>query len=574
MNTVSALFAHRAALMPAAPAILAPDGTVTTYAELRTEVDLLATRLRAHGVGLDRPVGIQAGRGREAVVLMLAVLAAGGHYLPLDPSQPEARTRQLAVITGMRMILPTDLDDPPAAQARPTSWPAPEPGDPAYVMFTSGSTGEPKGVLCSQGAVAHLVTGLDALDLSTQDRVLHFAPLGFDAATFEVFAPLCAGSTVAIAPPGRVELHELAAFMADAGVTVAWLTAGLCHALADTDVPLPSTLRCLIAGGDVVRPASLHRMATANPDLRLVNGYGPTECTTFSTLHPVDTTVLDAASTVPIGQPLPGTRTHVLTPELTLAPPGAVGELYVAGPGLGIGYLGDPRATAAAFRPDPFAAKPGGRMYRTGDRVRALADGSLDFVGRSDRQLKIRGFRVEPGEVEAALLAHPGVAQAAVVGVADQSGAKSIVAYVVPTPGHADDPAAVKTWLADRLPSHLVPALIVGLPRFPLRTNGKVDYAALPRPVPTVARTVATPATPAQSMVLDVWREVLGVPEVGPADNFFALGGDSLLMMRVAAILRERSGRRVSLYDLLAAETAGELAEHLELSAAPAADQP
>lgn len=319
-------------------------------------------------------------------------------------------------------------------------------------------------------------------------------------------------------------------------------------------------MRLLFSGGDTVRADVVRQAAALAPETVLVNGYGPTECTTFATLQPgLGALAADGRSTMPIGRPLAGVAAHVLDDRLAPVPDGETGQLYVSGPNLARGYHARPGATAARF----VAGPDGTRRYRTGDLVRRLPGGALEFLGRADRQVKIRGFRVEPGELEAVLGEHPDVRAAAAVGVPDEAGGSRLLAYVVPERDEADL-SALRTWLAERVPAYLVPSSVLRLPALPLSPNGKVDVAALPVPGEPSAETGPAPVTPAEKLVAETWQAVLGVDAVGMDDNFFELGGDSLRMNRVAAELRRATGLPIALADLLLAETAGELARSLE----------
>jgi amino acid adenylation domain-containing protein/non-ribosomal peptide synthase protein (TIGR01720 family) len=431
----------------------------------------------------------------------------------------------------------------------------------AYAMYTSGSTGNPKGVLVEHRGVVRLVCDTDYVDLAPDDVVAQLASVSFDAATFEIWGALLNGGCVAPAPPGVPSVAELGAFLAASRATVAFLTTGMFNEVADADVTVFAGLRHLITGGEAASAKHVALVRERYPDLELSNGYGPTENTTFTTCHRLPAEV---PATVPIGHPITGTTVHVLDRHLRPVPPGAEGELYTGGAGLARGYLNRPGLTAARF----VAAANGERLYRTGDLVRQRPDGTLEFLGRDDDQVKIRGFRIEPGEVEAALRRHPGVADAAVVARVEPAGHKRLVAYVV---GQAPD---LRAFLAERLPGHLVPSAFVALDRLPLTPNGKVDRRALPAPHGTADDTYVAPANPVEEVLAGIVAEVLGLDRVGTTDDFFALGGDSLLGVRVLSRVRDRLHVELPARALFTAPTVAGLAAGIEAGRNPAATSP
>ncbi|MFF2149141.1 amino acid adenylation domain-containing protein [Kitasatospora sp. NPDC058190] len=531
-------FAEQARRTPDAPAVR--DGArELTYRELDHWSDRVAARLLAEGLAPEARVALPMDRSAELVVAQLAVLKAGGAYLPVDQRAPEERRRALLARAGAARRL-TAEQVAAAREEAAGSAPALTPADPdrlAYVMFTSGSTGEPKAVAVRHRDVASLATDSRFAD-GRCERVLLHSPVAFDAATFEVWAPLLNGGCVLVAPDGPVDAALLRRLAGADGPTALWLTAGLFRLLAQDAPDCFAGLRTLWTGGDTVPAAAVRRVLAACPGLTVVDGYGPTETTTFATSFAL-TEAAAVPDTVPIGRPLDDRRVHVLDRRLRPVPPGCAGELYVAGEGVARGYLGRPGETAARFLADP-AGPPGARMYRTGDLARRRPDGAVEFLGRADDQVKIRGFRVEPGEVEAALAAHPRVADVAVAVREDHSGAKRLVAYVVGPAGA--DPEDLRAFAARTLPDYLVPAAFVPLPALPLSRNGKVDRRALPAPDRehgTGHRERVEPRTEAERRVAEVFGEVLDTPPPGVRDGFFELGGDSILSIRLAARLAE-----------------------------------
>jgi amino acid adenylation domain-containing protein len=580
-ETVPAGFARAAAAFPEATALVCGDELVS-YAELDARVARLAAELRRRGAATTDVVGVCLGRSADAVVALLAVWRAGAAYLPLDPEYPDSRLAFLIADSGARLVV-TDAALasrlPPgtglvtvgvtAAAAGPGQSNAagqhsqqgggqwPEPGDPAYLIYTSGSTGQAKGVLVEHGALAGRVHWMRVeYGLRLGDRVVQFASLSFDTHAEELYPALTAGSSVLLLPDGAITLPDVLRGQAGREVTVLDLPTAYWHQLTQAldDVAWPEPLRLVIIGGEQAHAAAVARWRARFGDrVRLVNTYGPTEATIVATACELG--AADTTGYPPIGRPVGGTIAYVLGPHGELVPPGAPGELYLGGEGLARGYLGRPALTAGQFVPDPY--RPGSRLYRTGDRVRQRADGELEFLGRFDEQLKVRGYRVEPDEVVAALLRHPAMRQAAVTAAEDR-----LVAYVA---GSAD-PDELRRHLAVMLPPHLVPTVWVPLDTLPLTINGKVDLAALPAPVPVRATEFVPPRSAAEVLVARVWATVLGLDagQVGALDDFFGLGGHSLLAVRVAALVSNAVDAELPLRTVFDHHTVAELAVAVE----------
>ncbi|MGW5658706.1 non-ribosomal peptide synthase/polyketide synthase [Streptomyces sp. NPDC003758] len=530
------LFAEQARRTPEAIAVRDGERELT-YRQLADWSGRLAARLPADGLAAEDRVALLMDRSAELVVAQLAVLVAGGTYLPVDTRAPEERRRALLAQAGATLRL-TAADVTAARTAPPT--PAAQAADPdrlAYVMFTSGSTGRPKAVAVRHRDIAALATD-SRFAGGVCARVLLHSPVAFDAATFEVWAPLLTGGCVVVAPGQNVDAALVRRLAADGGLTALWLTAGLFRLLAQDAPDCFRGLRQVWTGGDVVPAQAVRRVLAACPGLTVVDGYGPTETTTFATSFPLGDPAT-VPGTVPIGHPLDDMRVHVLDTRLRNVPPGWAGELYIAGEGVARGYLGRPGDTAARFLADPFGP-PGTRMYRTGDLARRRPDGTVEFLGRADDQVKIRGFRVEPGETEAALATHPDVVDVAVLAREDRPGAKRLVAYVVGPAG--DDPDELRDFAARALPDYLVPAVFVRLDALPLSGNGKVDRAALPVPETLDGRERVEPRTEAERRTAQVFGDVLGIEPPGVEDDFFGLGGDSILSIRLASRLAEAFG--------------------------------
>ncbi|WP_369679405.1 non-ribosomal peptide synthase/polyketide synthase [Streptomyces albidoflavus] len=543
--TVVEGFAARVAATPDAVALVC-GGRTLTYRELDRRAAELAGALAERGVGAESRVGLLLARSAEVVVAMLAVLKAGAVYVPLHPDSPEERTRSLLTRSRAVLVL-TDQDrstvagfpalraDASAAGSSPLPAAAPLPDALAYVMFTSGSTGVPKGVAVPHAAVTAL-----AADTRWQGgahtHVLFHSPHSFDAATYEIWVPLLRGGTVTVAEE-EISPSVLRRAVAG-GVTAVFLTKALFDLLAEEDPECFAGLREVWTGGEAASPAAMARVQQAVPELALVHVYGPTETTTFAvcgTLSPADT----RDTPVPLGSAMDGTGAHILDAALAPVPVGTAGELYLGGTGLARGYDGRPDLTATRFVPDP--ERPGGRLYRTGDLVRRRPDGRIDFLGRTDTQVKIRGHRIEPAEIETALLADPAVTRACVVAREDRPGARRLVAYLVATA--PQDPSALRDRLARTLPEYMVPAAFVTLDTLPLTPNGKIDQRALPAPGPATAQApYRAPRDETERALCELWAGLLGVERAGADDDFFALGGDSVTALKALSRLRRTLG--------------------------------
>jgi natural product biosynthesis luciferase-like monooxygenase protein/amino acid adenylation domain-containing protein len=583
------LFAAQAARTPEAPAVISDDATVS-YGELDLASSRLARYLRALGVGPETRVGVLFDRAEQAVAPVLGVLKAGGAYVPFATSTPRERLADALEDSGIRVVVTTEehagavppgvravrVDADAAAIVAAGDEPvhAPVDGDAlAYVIYTSGSTGRPKGVMVHHGAVANLTQAfIRAHGFHAHHRILVIPPLFFDASVGDIFPALAVGAAVVFHPdPSQLNAAELLRFSTRHGITAVDTAAALWKTWTDE---LTATgrgignapLELMMVGAETIPmdTARAWRAATGGK-VRLVNHYGPTETTVCATVHfdPEQPEEARSAS-FPIGRPLANARAYVLDAALHPVGVGAYGELYIGGAGVARGYHQRPSLTAGAFVPDPFSGHAGARMYRTGDRVRWLADGALEFVGRTDHQLKVRGYRIEAGEVEAALRTHPAVRDALVLARDDAPGGRRLVAYVTPSDGALPAEAELRGHLSALLPEYMVPAAVVALDAFPVTPNGKVDRRALPAPQYAGDEgAYVAPRTPLERVLAGMWSELLGVARVGMDDDFFALGGHSLLATQMAARVLQTFGVEMPLRYVFDRSTVAGLAQAL-----------
>ncbi|MER6363952.1 amino acid adenylation domain-containing protein [Kitasatospora sp. NPDC001527] len=573
---------EQAARTPDAVA-LAHDGGTVTYAELNTRANRLAHHLTAAGVGPESPVALLMERSVDLVVATLAVLKAGGCYVPMHASLPPERMAALLADTGAPVLL-TDRAEPGFAHTATVVRPGDEAGRPdhdpalpvhpdrlAYVMFTSGSTGTPKGVAVRHRDVVDLADDRRWRD-GRHERILLHSPHAFDAATYELWTPLLHGGTVVVAPPGTLDAAALHALATRHAVSAVFLTKALFDLVAEQAPETFRALRVVCTGGEAASGTLMRRVLDHCPDLLLAHVYGPTEATTFATFHHLVPADLDGAR-APIGLPLDNMRAHVLDARLQPVPPGVPGELYVSGAGLARGYWRRAALTAERFVADPY--DEGGRMYRTGDLVRRRADGAIEFLGRIDGQVKLRGFRIELGEIEAVLSRHPAVRQVIVVAREDRPGDTRLVGYcAVPAAAldaHPDLATGLRRFAADTLPGYMVPSAVVVLPALPLNANGKVDRRALPAPDLGADTAGRAPRDEREQALCALFGELLGIDDITIDDDFFALGGHSLLATRLVGRVRADLGAELAIADLFQAPTVAALAARIAgASARPA----
>lgn len=575
-DTAHGRFSHWVHETPDAVAVVSGESRMT-YRRLDEESDRVAGLLLETGVRPEEPVALLMERSATLFAAVLGVLKAGACYLPLHDAYPDERMARILELAGNPVV----LADPPSASARtlpgvepmiveagggparevpavPTA--AAGPGSPAYVMFTSGSSGEPKGVVVSHANVLDLVSD-PCWDSGHHRSVLMVAPHAFSVSAYEILVPLLRGGTVVTAPSGPVGVSDLARLIREHGISGMHLTAGLFRVLAEEDPGCLSGLREVLTGGDTVSADAVRSVMLACPDLVVRTTYGATETTLFTVSAPVASPPAPG-SRLPVGLPMAGVGAHVLDDALRPVPDGEKGELHLDGPRLALGYLDRPDITAERFT-EPTDGS-GRRTYRTGDLVRRRSDGVIEVVGRVDQQVKIRGFRVEPGEVEAALSRMPEIAHATVVPQDFPPGGTGLAAYVVPVAGRTVDLDGARDLVRRLLPEYMVPSAFAVMSALPLTPNGKVDRSALPRLTADRTAARAEPRGATERLVCELFSDVLGSSPIGPDDDFFELGGQSLLAMRLLNRLEGETGVALRVIDLLDASTVRSLASAVD----------
>lgn len=567
--SVHELFQLQVAASPDAIALSTGSNTLT-YAALNEQANQLARLLLRHGVAPGARVGVCLERSFQCIISLLAILKTGAVYVPLDPEYPRDRLAFMVRDADVNLVLTATetanalpagtkriLLDAEAASLR---------GDPAidlpknssaedvaYIMYTSGSTGQPKGVAVRHRGIVRLVKGTHYASFDPGEVFLHFAPLCFDASTFEIWGPLLNGARLAVYPPEFESLEQFESILEPEGVTTLWLTAGLFHEMVEHHLSGLKNIRQLLAGGDVLSVPHVLEFLRRFPDCQLINGYGPTENTTFTCCYrfPPD---WPGISSAPIGRAISNTQVYILDQHMAPVPVGVAGELCIGGDGLARGYVNSSELNEARFVPDPFDPRPGSRLYRTGDQARFLPDGMIEFLGRTDDQVKMNGFRIHLGEVEAALRQVPGVRDVVVLAEAASHGSKQLLAWVVLGEGLPAD--SLRESAAAKMPSFMVPAVFIPIDRLPLTPNGKIDRQRLPRPAQAAVHTAhgaLAPANAVQERLLQIWQAVFERNDLTVADNFFTLGGHSLLATRVVSRINAAFGCHLSVSALFEA---------------------
>ena len=564
---------------------IAYEGIELTYRELNQRSNQLGHYLQSRGIAPGDRVGICVERSPELVIGLLGILKAGGAYVPLDPNYPAERLDFMVKDSEIKILLvqPKFTQKITAPESRlvliDNEWPtiaqeSQENPDsrttsdyPAYILYTSGSTGRPKGVcLCHRNAV-RLVIHANYADLGSDQVVFQFVSISFDVSVFEIWGALLNGARLAIFPAYTPSVTELGEWILQHKVTTMWLTSGLFHQMMEDEAGhYFRYVRQLLAGGDVLSLRLVRKFLKQYPECRLINGYGPTENGTFSTCGELREMSLDAGSVI-IGKAIANSTAFVLDHEMRPALMGEAGELYLGGHGLAHGYWRQPELTAEKFVPNPFTDISGDRLYRSGDLGRYLPDGNLEFLGRTDSQVKLRGYRIELGEIEAVLAQHPAVGQAVAVVREDQPGDKRLVAYVVPCPEKQIQTVEIREYLSKKLPEYMVPSAFVFQQTLPLTPNGKIDRRALPAPSQDRSlfeQSYDAPSTGTEKLLADLWAEMLRIDRVGAHDNFFHLGGDSLLAGKIISRVHEATGVVLPLRKLFKEPVVASLARYLE----------
>jgi amino acid adenylation domain-containing protein len=579
------LFEQQVERSPAAVAVIFETQQLT-YQELNARANQLAHHLISVGVGADVLVGICVERSIDTIVGLLGILKAGGAYVPLDPEYPAERLQFMlddahisVLLTQQRLIhklpahqaqlicLDTDwqsiarsISTNPLASVKATNL--------AYAIYTSGSTGQPKGVEITHRGVNRLLFGVNYVRLDASQRLLQLAPIAFDAATFEIWGALLHGARCILFPGTMPTAKTLSAEIHKQGITTLWLTAALFNSIVDNDSQALSGIQQLLIGGEALSVDHVRRALHSLPSTQIINGYGPTESTTFTCCYPIPPHIETEIASIPIGRPIANTQTYILDRYLQPVAVGMPGELHIGGDGLARGYLNRPELTQQKFIPNPFSPDPNSRLYKTGDLARYLPDGNIEYLGRIDNQVKIRGFRIELGEIEAVLSQHPDVQIACVIAREDIPGEKQLVAYLVPQPGATPTATALRQFLVDKLPGYMVPKAFSILTSLPLTPNGKVDRRALTAPTYNLdVDTFVEPRNQLELQLVQIWSQILKIDKVGVTDNFFDLGGHSLLAPYLMAEIKQQFTKDLPIVTLFQHPTIEQLATVVQTDA-------
>ncbi|MNB91829.1 Linear gramicidin synthase subunit B [compost metagenome] len=577
-TSIHQLFESKASSSPTAVAIVS-DEIHITYEDLNAQANRLARYLQTIGIQSGSFVALGMNRSPEMITALLAILKLGAAYVPIDPLLPEERILYMLQDTGSQVLLTMSRDRVEWPSMNVTLLPLDRlrndidrqlsenlninlhPESAAYVNYTSGSTGLPKGVVVPHRGVVRLVQPDHYIELSVNDVVLQGSTISFDAATFEIWGSLCNGATLALLNVQTPSLAELGEAIQRYNVTAMWMTSGLFTVMVDESIQGLSGLKSLLVGGDLVSPVHVRKVKEAYPELEVINGYGPTENTTFTCCHRISADDYKGDS-IPIGRPINGTYVHILNARLEPVPIGVAGELYIGGEGLAIGYLNLPDLNAQQFIESPFCQ--GERLYRSGDLVRWLPDGNIAYIGRADHQVKVRGFRVELGEIQTRLLRTDKVKKALVTARRDEQGLMELIAYVVPHDNESIE--QIKKEMTDKLPAYMMPSHWIQLEALPLTANGKFDHKNLPEPVINKEgrKLIHEPVTEMEIKIRDIWRDVLKRDDLGLYDNFFEHGGHSLKTITIISKMEAELHVRIPIREFYTRPTIREMAVFVE----------
>ncbi len=574
-KSIIELFEEQAVRNPESIALIEGKDSLS-YQALNEKANLLAHYLVEQGVDQEEPVGLILDSSFELIIGILAILKAGGAYVPLDPSYPLNRIHFMLnealvgrVLTNSSFLgkfssLPTTLIplDKLNLPAKTIDFFLPTRGaNLAYIMYTSGSTGFPKGVGVEQRSIIRLVKNTNYIQISSEDIFIQASSPSFDASTFEIWGALLHGAKLCLVRKEQtLDLNRFTQLVKEHKITIMWLTAGFCHLLTEKNITIFSSLKYLLAGGEKLSPSHFEKIHQKFPDLILINGYGPTENTTFSTYYEIQE---EFSEDIPLGKAISHSQVYILDNAMQIVPIGIPGEIYVGGDGLARGYCNQPKLSAEKFLPHPFSQKGGERLYKTGDLAYYDKDENIIFLGRADEQIKIRGFRIELGEIESVLLQDSQISQAAVIAQEDSTKGKYIIAYYV---GQRSI-ESIRGQLKLALPPFMLPSYFVQVQEFPKTPNGKVDRLALTQisPLPSSPKNFEPPQTDTENQLAEIWKEILGLPSMGIYDNFFHLGGHSLLVIKMVHRIQQAMKKEIPLHIVFESPTIEELANYLKL---------
>ncbi len=590
-ETIISLFKQIAQQYGDKPAVVYNEHAIS-YHKLDSLTSAGTQRLIDSGISPGQPIAFFLNRSIEAILTILAILKAGCIYVPIDTSYPKKRisfmlkdcqpATLITTLNDSKHLVPTeipiqfveDIFHSAAPEYVPQNLPACYSNDPAYIIYTSGTTGTPKGVIIPHRGVTRLVSGQNYIDFGPRKKFLQLASLGFDAATFEIWGPLLNGGTCVIYPFGDIpDPSLLQKVIIKHQVTTIWLTATLFNTLIATDSKCLKNVKEILTGGEALSPPHVKKALRDLPGTKIINGYGPTENTTFTTCYNIPKHLPADCKSIPIGTPLNGTTTYIFDPDLKPVPPGKTGELFVGGTGLALGYLNRPDLNREKFIPNPDTDSKDKILYRTGDTVRLLPDGNIDYVGRIDDQIKIRGFRIEPAEIRTAILKNEKIKDAAITIYTDSHQQKKIAAYYVSNQPEVSE-ATLRNQLSDDLPDYMLPACFIKIDVIPMNSSGKLDKSKLPPPSPEKLHNHIAPGSNIEKQLAEIWSEVLRVRNISITDNFFDAGGTSLLAITLTHKLNQSLGLTPSMppVTIFQFPTIKSLARHIQALSPPSSN--